>query len=287
MKQIAFIGIGVMGKSMVLNLMAKGYNVQVYNRTKEKTAEVVAKGAIFCASIKECVKGADFVISMVGYPSDVEDIYFASNGILENVEPKTYLIDMTTTSPKLAKKLFETAKSKNVYALDAPVSGGDIGAKNATLAIMVGGEKSAFDTCLPVLECMGTNIVYQGCAGSGQHVKMANQIVVAGTIAGVCEAVAYAKAVGVNCETLLSTISTGAASSWQLSNLGSKMSVEDFAPGFFIKHFVKDMKIVREEAESAGVDLAVLKKILEIYMQLEQDGCGELGTQAIIKNYIK
>ena len=285
MKKIGFVGTGVMGSSMVLNLIKHGYELSVYNRTKSKAEACIAAGAKWCDTVAECAKDKDVVITIVGFPKDVEEVYFGENGILNAAKKGAYVIDMTTTSPMLSEKIYNAAAEKGIYALDAPVSGGDTGAKNGTLAIMVGGDKAAFDECMPVFEAMGTNIRYEGKAGNGQHVKMANQIAIAGAVSGVAEAVRYAMAMGVDVDTMLDTISNGAAGSWQMSNNGPKMAKEDYAPGFYIKHFIKDMKIAIECAETKGVTLDVLKKVCDEYVQLENDGKGELGTQAIIEYY--
>lgn len=285
MKKIGFVGTGVMGSSMVLNLIKHGYELSVYNRTKSKADACIAAGAKWCDTVAECAKDKDVVITIVGFPKDVEEVYFGENGILNAAKKGAYVIDMTTTSPMLSEKIYNAAAKKSIYALDAPVSGGDTGAKNGTLAIMVGGDKAAFDECMQVFEAMGTNIRYEGKAGNGQHVKMANQIAIAGAVSGVAEAVRYAMAMGVDVDTMLDTISNGAAGSWQMSNNGPKMAKEDYAPGFYIKHFIKDMKIAIECAETKGVTLDVLKKVCDEYVQLENDGKGELGTQAIIEYY--
>lgn len=285
MKKIGFVGTGVMGSSMVLNLIKHGYELSVYNRTKSKAEACIAAGAKWCDTVAECAKDKDVVITIVGFPKDVEEVYFGENGILNAAKKGAYVIDMTTTSPMLSEKIYKAAAEKGIYALDAPVSGGDTGARNGTLAIMVGGDKAAFDECMPVFEAMGTNIRYEGKAGNGQHVKMANQIAIAGAVSGVAEAVRYAMAMGVDVDTMLDTISNGAAGSWQMSNNGTKMAKEDYAPGFYIKHFIKDMKIAIECAETKGVTLDVLKKVCDEYVQLENDGKGDLGTQAIIEYY--
>ncbi len=285
MKKIGFVGTGVMGRSMVLNLIKHGYELSVYNRTKSKADACIAAGAKWCDTVAECAKDKDVVITIVGFPKDVEEVYFGENGILNAAKKGAYVIDMTTTSPMLSEKIYKAAAEKGIYALDAPVSGGDTGARNGTLAIMVGGDKAAFDECMPVFEAMGTNIRYEGKAGNGQHVKMANQIAIAGAVSGVAEAVRYAMARGVDVDTMLDTISNGAAGSWQMSNNGPKMAKEDYAPGFYIKHFIKDMKIAIECAETKGVTLDVLKKVCDEYVQLENGGNCELGTQAIIEYY--
>ena len=286
MKKIGFIGTGVMGKSMIRNLKKAGYELYIYNRTKEKAEELIEEGAVWCDTPGECAKNRDVVITIVGYPKDVEEVYFAENGILENANEGTYLIDMTTTSPKLSMRIYEVGKMRGLHVLDAPVSGGDVGAKKGTLAIMVGGEKIDFEACQDVLAAMGTSIVYEGPAGSGQHVKMANQIAIAGAVSGVCEAIAYTKAMGVDVDTMIETIKGGAAGSWQLSNLGPKMASGDYAPGFYIKHIIKDMKIAEEEAEERELVLPILQKVCEMYQELERQGKGGNGTQGLIEYYL-
>ena len=287
MKNIAFIGTGVMGSSMVRNLIKNGFHVSVYNRTKAKAQALEKDGAIVCNSIQECIQNKDAIITIIGYPKDIEEVYFSEQGIIANAPKNSYLIDMTTSSPKLAQKIYSMAKEKGLKALDAPVSGGDIGAKNATLAIMVGGDQEDFEVCKPLFQAMGKNIVYEGKAGAGQHIKMANQIVVAANTVGVCEAISYVKAMNLDPMLMLKTIETGAAASWQVSNNGPKMCNEDFAPGFFIKHFVKDMKIALDECKNAGIKLDILESVCTMYEQMEKENHGELGTQAIIKQYQK
>lgn len=287
MKKIGFIGIGIMGKSMVRNLMKAGYEVAVYNRTKAKAEDVVAEGAQWCSSVAQCAAGRDAVITIVGYPKDVEEVYFSQDGILENAAPGTVLIDMTTTSPKLAVRIYESAKKRGLKALDAPVTGGDTGAKAGTLTILAGGDQEVFEQCMPLFEAMGKNIRYEGRAGNGQHTKMCNQIAIAGALSGACEALAYAKAVGLDTEVMLDSISTGAAASAQLSNVASRILKDDYAPGFFVKHFIKDMGLASEEAHNAGAKLGVLEYVLDMYRELEAEGCGDLGTQALIKYYEK
>lgn len=282
---ISFIGVGVMGRGMVRNLMKAGYRVHIYSRTKERAQPVIDEGALWYSSVAECAKKSSVIITIVGYPKDVEEVYFGAGGILENAPDHAIVADMTTSSPGLAEKIYEAAKAKGLRALDAPVSGGDSGAKNGTLAIMVGGDKAAFDECLPVFEAMGKSIRYMGKAGSGQHTKMANQIVIAGTISGVCEAIAYANKAGVDAQGMLDAISSGAAASWQLSNNGQKIINGDFAPGFYIKHFIKDMGLAKDEADSRALPLPVLEKTLDTYRALAQKGLGDEGTQALIKAY--
>lgn len=287
MKKIGFIGVGIMGKSMVRNLMKNGFEVSIFARNKEKVLDVISEGANFYTTIKECVSGCDAIITIVGFPKDVEEVYFGENGIIENVKEGTYVIDMTTSSPKLAVEIFEKAKEKGVKALDAPVTGGDIGAKKGTLTILVGGEEEDYKACLPIFQAMGTNIHYEGKAGFGQHTKLANQIMIAGAISGVCEAMAYAKDKGLDVKKMIDSVSTGAAGSKQLELVSPKILEEDFAPGFFIKHFIKDMKLAKEEALADNVNLDILSKVLENYEELEREGFGDLGTQALIKHYNK
>ena len=232
--------------------------------------------------MKTCVQDKDVIITIVGYPKDVEEVYFGENGIIANAKPGAVLIDMTTTSPKLSERIYAEAKPRGISALDAPVSGGDSGAKAGTLSIMVGGDREAFDACQDVFAAMGTNIIYEGGAGKGQHTKMANQIALAGAVASVSEAIAYARRTGLDVETMLASISKGAAGSWQMTNNAPKMVAGDMAPGFFIKHFIKDMAIADEEAKAAGLTMPVLEEVLEMYRELDRRGEGDLGTQAVI-----
>lgn len=285
MKKIGFIGVGIMGKSMVRNLMKSGYDVAIFTRTKSKVEDVISEGAKWCDSVKECAKGRDFIISIVGYPKDVEQVYYGDDGILENADRGTVLMDMTTNSPKIAIDIYNKAKEKGLESLDAPVTGGDIGAKNATLTILVGGDKEIFEKALPIFQAMGKNIVYQGKAGSGQHAKMANQIAIAGAMAGVCEAFAYAEGVGLDKQVVFDAISSGAAGSASMTLYSPRIFKGDYNPGFFLKHFVKDMKIAKEEAIDADMDLEILAHVLGIYEELEKRGKGDLGTQALMQYY--
>lgn len=285
MKTIGFIGVGIMGKSMVRNLMKAGYELHIYARHPEKVRDVVEEGAKIYPGIRECVDDCEAVITIVGFPQDVEEVYFEQGNILDSVKPGTYLIDMTTTSPMLAEKIWQAGKEKGCPVLDAPVTGGDTGAREGTLSILVGGEKEDFEKCRPLFEAMGTNINYQGKAGSGQHAKLANQIMIAGALSGVCEAITYAKAKGLDLQTLLNSVSTGAAGSKQLDTFGPKILKEDYAPGFFLKHFIKDMKLALMEANRSGLCLEVLSQVLANYEELEAEGYGDLGTQALMKYY--
>lgn len=284
MEKIGFVGLGIMGKSMARNLMKAGYELHIYARTKEKVEDIISEGAIFHNSVGECAAEVDAMVSIVGYPTDVEEVYFGENGILNSAKPGTYAIDMTTSSPKLAKKIYDAAKKKGIHTLDAPVTGGDTGAKNGTLSILVGGDKEDYEACHAIFEAMGTNINYEGGPGCGQHTKMANQIMIAGTLSGVCEAMSYAKAQGLNLRTLLDSVATGAAGSKQLDAFGVKIMNGDYAPGFFMKHFIKDMNLAVEEADAQGLDLKILKQVLENYRTLEAE-YGDLGTQTLIKFY--
>lgn len=285
MKKIGFIGVGIMGKSMVRNLRKAGYEVAIYTRTKAKAEDVIAEGAVWCDTAAECAKGRDVVITIVGYPKDVEEVYFGDNGIIANADPGTYVIDMTTTSPRLAVRIWEEVEKAGLHAVDAPVTGGDTGAKAGTLTILAGGKKEDFDACVPVFEAMGKNINYEGKAGNGQHTKMCNQIAIAGALAGACEAMVYAKNTGLDVDTMLKSISTGAAGSAQMNNVASKAAKDDYAPGFFLKHFIKDMGIADEEALAADTRLGVLEDVLGMAKKLESEGMGDLGTQALIKYY--
>ena len=287
MKKIGFIGVGVMGRSMVLNLIKEGYEVSIYTRTKSKALETIEKGALWCDSIRECVVDAEAIITMVGFPKDVEEVYLGKEGILQYAKPGSYVIDMTTTSPKLSMRIYDLALEKKIFALDAPVSGGDVGAKNATLSIMVGGDKEAFDNCLPIFEAMGSNIIYEGSAGSGQHTKMTNQIAITGIIASVCEAISYGESAGLDVQRMLDSISSGAAGSWQMTNMAPRILKGDLGLGFFIKHFIKDMEIAKEEAQEMDLNLEVLNKVLEMYKKLAQEELGDMGTQGLIRYYRK
>ena len=281
--KIGFIGVGVMGGPMVLNLMKKGFEVAIYTRTKEKAQYVIDAGAVWCDTVAEAAKGRDAVITIVGYPKDVEEVYFGDAGIIANADKGTVLIDMTTTSPKLSQKIYAAAKDADLTVLDAPVSGGDVGAQKGTLAIMVGGDKDVFDKMVPVFEAMGTNIRYQGGAGNGQHTKMANQIAITGCIASVCEAITYAKNCGLDPQDMFNAISTGAAGSWQMTNNGQKIIDGNFAPGFFVKHFIKDMNIAIDESDARELGLEVLHLVRDKYVKLAEMGCEDDGTQALIK----
>lgn len=268
---------------MAENLMDAGYDVHVYTRTKEKARTLLEKGARWEDSISKLASEVDVVITIVGYPSDVKEVYFGKDGIIENAKAGSYLIDMTTSSPFLAETIATRSVEKGLFALDAPVSGGDIGAKNGSLAIMVGGEKDAYNAILPVLEVMGENIVHQGPTGAGQHTKMCNQITIATNMIGVCEAITYAQKAGLDPSLVLESITTGAAGSWSLSNLAPRMIAGDYAPGFYVKHFIKDMTIALEAAKEMDMLTPGLELSLSLYQQLAEKGEEDSGTQALIK----
>ena len=285
-KRIGFIGIGVMGASMATHLLEAGYQLTVFNRTKDKADALIEKGARWADTPAELAAESDVVISIVGYPEDVEQVYFGEKGIL-STKQGGYVIDMTTSSPKLAQKLYEEAKKKGIAALDAPVSGGDIGARNGSLVIMVGGDRAAFDTVKPIFEIIGRTIRYFGPAGSGQYTKMANQVAIASTMLGVCEAIAFAEKAGLDTTEVLETISGGAAGSWSLSNLAPRMIRGDDSPGFFIKHFIKDMRIALDAAEEMHLDLPGLSLAKRLYDEIAARGLEDCGTQALIHWYLK
>ncbi|WP_257351611.1 NAD(P)-dependent oxidoreductase [Pseudalkalibacillus decolorationis] len=280
---IGFIGTGVMGNSMAKNLLNAGYSVSVHTRTKSKANELVEEGATWRNSVADLASESNVIITMVGYPHDVEEVYFGEKGIIENAMPNSYVIDMTTSSPTLARKIYESVLSRKIHSLDAPVSGGDIGARSGKLAIMVGGEREAFEAVKPIFVVMGENIILQGKAGSGQHTKMCNQIAIASNMIGVCEAIVYAEKAGLDPSRVLKSITTGAAGSWSLSNLAPRMITGDFEPGFYIKHFIKDMSIALEAAKEMDMLTPGLELSLSLYKSLAEQGEEERGTQALIK----
>lgn len=280
---IGFIGTGVMGKSMAGHLMAAGYPLIVYSRTKEKALELLEKGAEWGGTPREVARRANVVITMVGYPTDVEEIYLGKDGLVSHAKTGSYLVDMTTSAPSLAVKIFKAAKERGIHTIDAPVSGGDVGAKEAKLSIMVGGEEADVEAIRPLLNLMGSTIVYQGKAGAGQHTKMCNQIAIASNMIGVCEAIVYAEKAGLNPEFVLKSITTGAAGSWSLSNLAPRMLDGNFEPGFYIKHFIKDMKIALDEAAQMDMKVPGLELAKKLYDQLAELGEENSGTQALYK----
>jgi 3-hydroxyisobutyrate dehydrogenase len=282
--RVGFIGLGNMGQSMAGHILQAGYPLRVYNRSRDKAEALLARGAVWCDSPGELAANADVVITIVGYPHDVEQVYLGDNGIVARARG-ALLIDMTTSSPELAQRIAQAAAERGCSALDGPVSGGDIGARDAKLAIMVGGAQAAFDAALPILQLLGPNIVLQGGPGAGQHTKMCNQIVIAATIMGVCEGLAYGKAAGLDLPTVLKSIGGGAASGFQLTVMGQKIINGDFAPGFFVEHFIKDLGIALAEAGRMQLDLPALALARRLYEELAQQGHGRLGTQALFKHY--
>jgi len=274
-----------MGKHMAMHLLEAHYPLHVYTRTKEKAQPLIERGAIWKDSVKELASTSEIIITMIGTPKDVEQVYFGDDGILAHAQQGTYIIDMTTSKPQLAEKIYEVAKEKQLQALDAPVSGGDVGAKNASLTIMVGGDQADFEDMLPLLKIMGNNIRLQGKAGAGQHTKMVNQISIAPMMIGLCEALIYAEKAGLDPENVLRSISSGAAGSWSLTNYAPRMIRGDFAPGFAIKHFVKDMKIALEAAQEMKIDTPGLRLALQMYEELVNRGEEESGIHVLIKYY--
>jgi len=282
--RVGFIGLGIMGQSMAGHLLAAGHPMAIYNRSPEKTEALVARGAKAVNTPAQVANQSDIVITMVGYPRDVEEIWLGPGGLIAQAK-NALLIDMTTSSPALAKRLAEIGLKAGNQVLDAPVSGGDIGAREAKLSIMVGGELTAFEKALPIFKLMGSKVVRMGDAGAGQHTKMSNQIIIASTIMGVSEGLAYAKRAGLDSQALLDCIGGGAAGGFQLNMMGARIAKGDFAPGFFIEHFLKDLGIALHEAEQMGLDLPGATLARKLYDQMANDGHGRLGTQALFQLY--
>lgn len=278
---VAFVGTGVMGAAMAGHLLDAGFPLVVYNRTRAKAEPLLARGAAWAESAGEAAALADVTITMVGYPSDVEEVYLGPGGIVERAPEGALLIDMTTSTPTLAARLAEAGAARGLHVLDAPVSGGDVGARNATLTIMVGGDAGAFARALPILETMGTTITHMGGPGAGQHAKMANQIGIAGTMLGLVEALQYAKAVGLDVERVHAALAGGGANSWSWGAYGPRILRGDYAPGFFVKHFVKDLRIALDEARAAGISLPGLELAERLYTRLLEADGADLGTQAL------
>ncbi len=284
---VGFVGLGIMGASMAGHLLRGGHSLHVYNRTASRAEALLAAGAHWQDSPGAVAAAADVVITMVGTPDDVEAIYFGSEGIVARAREGALLIDMTTSSPALAERIAVAAAARGLRALDAPVSGGDVGAREAKLSIMVGGDAEAFRRAQPILALMGTRIVRQGGPGAGQHTKLCNQIVIASTMLGVCEGLAYAQRSGLDAPTVLESIGGGAAGSFLLNNLGPRILREDFAPGFMIDHLVKDLRIAHGESERLALDLPGLTLALRQYESLAEAGEGRSGTQALYKRYAR
>lgn len=282
---IAWIGTGVMGAAMLQHLQQAGHVLHIFNRSYDKAAALARDGIIVHKELAACVREAEVVITMVGYPKDVEEIYTGKDGIFAHAKHGCILIDMTTSSPSLARNLARQAKELGFSMLDAPVSGGDSGAKAATLSIMCGGERAVFDRAVPLLSLMGSSLHYIGEAGSGQHCKACNQIAVAGAVAAMSEAIVYARTNGVDPKVMLNAISGGAAGSWQINNTAPRVLKEDFAPGFYIKHFIKDMHIVQDAMKEQGVPLDMLDQVCRMYEKLADEGEENNGTQALLHYY--
>jgi len=282
LQRIGWIGTGVMGLSMCGHLMDRGYRATVYNRSPQKAAALIEKGARAAESPADLARTSDIVFTMVGLPADVREVYFGDQGVLAGARAGTLLVDMTTSEPTLAREIYRRAAARQIEAIDAPVSGGDVGARNATLSIMVGGEAGAVALARPLLEIMGRTIVHQGPAGAGQHAKMCNQIVIAGTMIGVCEALIYGHRAGLDMETVLKSISGGAAGCWSLENMAPRMLRRDFAPGFMVEHFIKDMGIALDEARRMSLALPGLALVQQLYLALQACGGARLGTQGLV-----
>ena len=279
---IGWIGTGVMGLSMCNHLLSKGYPVTVYNRTRRKAQPLLAAGAKWAETCRAVAEQSDVVFTMVGYPEDVRQVYFGDSGILAGGKAGTILVDMTTTSPSLAREIYQIATSKSFQAIDAPVSGGDVGARAGTLSIMVGGKEEVVKAIMPLLQIIGRQIVHQGVAGSGQHAKMCNQIVIASTMVGVCECLLYGHKAGLDLATMLRSITKGAAACWSLDNMAPRILKRDFDPGFFVEHFIKDMSIALDEAQRMNIALPGLALVHQLYLALRAQGHEKLGTQALM-----
>lgn len=281
MSTIGWVGTGVMGQSMCGHLLAAGHSVRVHSRTKTKAATLLAAGAQWCDQPGDVAKEAEFVFSIVGYPADVRSVYLDEGGILDQAAPGTIVVDMTTSEPSLAEEISRAAKARGLFSLDAPVSGGDLGARNASLAIMVGGDPEPFERTLPLFKVMGANIRLMGGPGAGQHTKMCNQTLIAGTMIGVVESLLYAVRSGLEVDAVIDVIGSGAAGSWSINNLGRRIAQDDFNPGFYIKHFVKDMGIALVEAKKMGIALPGLALVEQLYVAAMAQGLENLGTQGL------
>lgn len=281
--RVGWIGTGVMGRSMCDHLIGGGYEATVYSRTRERAEVLLDAGAAWAGSPAEVAGVSDVVFVMVGFPADVREVVLGPAGVLSAIRPGGVVVDMTTSEPSLAREIFDAAKERDVESLDAPVSGGDVGARNAALSIMVGGDAATLERVRPLLELMGKTIVHQGPAGAGQHTKMVNQTLIATGMIGVCEALLYAYRAGLDPETVLESVSGGAAGSWSLQNYAPRMLKGDFAPGFFVEHFIKDMEIALGEARRMDLALPGLALAHELYLALRAQGDGRCGTQALIR----
>jgi 3-hydroxyisobutyrate dehydrogenase len=280
--RIGWIGTGVMGRWMCQHLMTKGYKATVYNRSRDKAAPLMDAGAAWAATPRQVAEQSDVVFAIVGFPKDVREVFLGANGALAGSKGGTVLVDMTTSEPSLAREIYEAAKAKAVASVDAPVSGGDVGAKNAALSIMVGGDADAIEAVRPLFECMGKTIIHQGGAGAGQHTKMVNQILIASNMVGVCEALLYGHKAGLDLKTVLQSVGVGAAGSWSLNNLGPRIIDRNFEPGFFVEHFIKDMGIALDEAKKMGLVMPGLALANQLYLAVQAQGLGRKGTHALM-----
>ena len=280
--RIGWIGTGVMGKSMCGHLITAGFPATIYSRTREKAEALLAAGAAWAATPADVAGRSDVIFSMVGFPQDVRDVYFSENGVLKGARPGALLVDMTTTEPTLAREIQTRAVERGCDAVDAPVSGGDVGARNQTLSIMVGGEKGAVERVMPLFQILGKNIVHQGGPGAGQHTKMCNQIVIAGTMIGVCESLVYAYRAKLDPESMLQSIRSGAAGCWTLENLAPRVLKGNFEPGFIVEHFIKDMGIALSEAQRMRLVMPGLALVHQLYLALQAQGHGRRGTHALV-----
>ena len=280
--KIGWVGTGVMGRWMCQHVIDLGYTATIFTRTKSKADPLLKAGATWANSPAEVAESSDIIFTIVGFPDDVRQVYLGKNGILTTAKSGSIVVDMTTTEPSLAVEVHQAARAQGISSIDAPVSGGDVGAREARLAIMIGGDKEAVDAIHPLFEAMGQNIVYQGEAGSGQHTKMCNQITIAGTMIGVCEALLYGAKAGLDLEIMLSTISKGAAGCWSLENLAPRVLKRNFDPGFFVEHFIKDMGIALDEAKRMGISLPGLSLVHQLYLATQAQGHGRLGTHALM-----
>ena len=280
-KKIGWIGTGLMGNPMAGHLMNAGYQLNVFNRSRKKAENLIEGGAVWFDTPADLAHHSEIVFTMIGFPKDVEEVYFGEQGIFNVIKKGIVLIDMTTTKPSLAVKIAKEAEKLGAEFIDAPVSGGQVGAINGTLSIMIGGKKEVVDSVMPLFESFGKNMVYQGAAGAGQHTKMCNQITVAGTMIGVCEALIYGAKAGLDLDTMLSSISKGAAGCWTLDILAPKIVKADYSPGFTVDNFVKDLTIALEEAEAMRLSLPGLALVKQLYMTILAMGKGSLGTQSL------
>lgn len=279
---LAWIGTGIMGRSMCGHLLDQGFPVTVHSRTREKATSLLERGARWADTPGLAARDADVVFTMVGFPSDVRQVYFGDDGVVAAARRDAVLVDMTTTEPTLAIEIAQAAAARGVSSVDAPVSGGDVGARKATLSIMVGGADAAVARVRPLLELMGKNIVHQGGPGAGQHAKMCNQVVIAGTMIGVCESLLYGTRAGLDLETMLSSIRSGAAGCWTLENLAPRVLARNFEPGFIVEHFIKDMGIALGEARRMNLALPGLALVHQLYVAVQAQGHGRLGTHALM-----